>query len=537
MALATSAATDTMFAAAANANTASTANVTFAAGVQDAPIVLAPAIACAVATPRRSLAPAIACAVATPRRSSRRVKNVATTHYSKKATVLNCNSAMQASTAIRSSANYDERNDVIDLEHSVVCGNAVERNRGNAIERATRGKSGCESKCRFPNTGGLHRTSGDALLETHPSFCYVHKRNSSSSKRTQAASRAFLVNRNESARHSTKHRRILNANRKKDKQHYHLKDVKICKTALKKVKLLDLDYIRKNVVVCDGGENESNGIQNRPDIDGATCLRVRDGDIWVSDTKCPSIGLRHILPGASFPTFIRLPRSESLAIMNNGRTICHAMFLCALSQNQSLSRGKKNHVFTEGDNKYCCVGTRPGRAERGIHSGLYRVTQGFPCKEWDNIHKVLKRAEHAFDTIMNTEIIRHISCARSRVRFDTMSPSPCSPNQKSARYYNGLGFGLNVFLRSHIDRDFTMSIVQAHIDNHDYQLNDRIVCYFAFPRIGIAVALRPGDFLLFNPQEPHSISSRCKAEDEIFCASSYLKTAIVGLNDNSNTVV
>jgi hypothetical protein len=97
---------DTMFAAAANADTASTANVTYAAGVQDASIVLAPTIACAVATPRRS---------------SSRVKNVATTHYLKKATALNCNSAMQASAAIRSSANYDERNDVIDLEHSVVC--------------------------------------------------------------------------------------------------------------------------------------------------------------------------------------------------------------------------------------------------------------------------------------------------------------------------------------------------------------------------------------------------------------------------------
>ncbi len=29
--------------------------------------------------------------------------------------------------------------DIIDHEHSVVCGNVVERNRGNAIERATRG--------------------------------------------------------------------------------------------------------------------------------------------------------------------------------------------------------------------------------------------------------------------------------------------------------------------------------------------------------------------------------------------------------------
>jgi hypothetical protein len=64
------------------------------------------------------------------------------------------------------------------------------------------------------------------------------------------------------------------------------------------------------------------------------------------------------------------------------------------------------------------------------------VTQGFPCREWDIIHKVLKRAEHAFDKLMDTEIIQHISCARSQLEFKTMTPSPCSPNQKSARYYN-----------------------------------------------------------------------------------------------------
>jgi len=100
-----------------------------------------------------------------------------------------------------------------------------------------------------------------------------------------------------------------------------------------------------------------------------------------------------------------------------------------------------------------------------------------------------------------------------------------------------MGFGINVFLRSHVDQDFTMSIVQAHIDEHDYIVKDKIICYFAFPRIGIAVALRPGDFLIFNPQEPHSISSRCNVEDEVYCISSYLKTAVVGLNDNSNMVV
>ncbi len=136
---------------------------------------------------------------------------------------------------------------------------------------------------------------------------------------------------------------------------------------------------------------------------------------------------------------------------------------------------------------------------------------------------------------MDADIIRHISCARSRVKFKTIDPSPSSTHKKSARYYNGLGFGINVNLRSHINWDFTMPIV--HINNHDYQVNDRILCYFAFPRIGTAVALRPGDFQLFNPQEPHSISSHCKSGDKIFCISSYLKTGVVGLNDKSNPVV
>jgi hypothetical protein len=37
----------------------------------------------------------------------------------------------------------------------------------DAIECNSWGKSGCEWMCCFPNIGGLHRTSGDAPLETH----------------------------------------------------------------------------------------------------------------------------------------------------------------------------------------------------------------------------------------------------------------------------------------------------------------------------------------------------------------------------------
>jgi hypothetical protein len=175
---------------------------------------------------------------------------------------------------------------------------------------------------------------------------------------------------------------------------------------------------------------------------------------------------------------------------------------CALTKRQSLARGTNNYVFTENGNKYCCVGAQPGRAERGVQSGLYRLKYKFSSKEWDSVHRVLKCAEYGFDRYMDTDIIQHI------VKFKTMEQSPSSTHKKSARYYNGLRFGINVYLRSHINSDFTMSTVQAHIDNHDYQVDDRILCYSAFPRIGTAGAPLPGDFLIFNPQDEEE-QKRC----------------------------
>ena len=294
------------------------------------------------------------------------------------------------------------------------------------------------------------------------------------------------------------------------------------------------DYIKTNIVVCDGSDKIEDAIQKRTVGSNVQILSIRNGDLWVADTLNATLGLRFTSPSDKFPIFIRLPRTESLHIMNDGQKACSAMRSCASAQVRSLSRGKRSHVFTDLENKYCCVGAQPGRNQRGVQSGHYRLEQGFESKDWDTLHKLLKRAEHAFDKYLDTDVIRHIACARTRVPFKTMEPSPSSLHQAPSRYYNGIGFGINVFLRCHVDHDFTMSIVQVHIENHSYQVDDRIICYFAFPRIGIAVALRPGDFLLFNPQEPHSISSRCRAEDELFAVSYYLKTAVVGLNDNKN---
>jgi hypothetical protein len=103
--------------------------------------------------------------------------------------------------------------------------------------------------------------------------------------------------------------------------------------------------------------------------------------------------------------------------MSNGKKICAAMRSCAHTQPKSLSRGTQNHVFTDHDNKYYSVGAQPGRAEKGVQSGLYKMKHSFPNHHWDCIHKLLKRAEYAFNMLMDTEVIRHTMQARQCVKF------------------------------------------------------------------------------------------------------------------------
>ncbi len=66
-----------------------------------------------------------------------------------------------------------------------------------------------------------------------------------------------------SARHTTKHKRGVNVDRKRYKQIKYLKDVQVCNVASnRRAQYMSSDYIRENIVVCDGGDTTSNAIKN-----------------------------------------------------------------------------------------------------------------------------------------------------------------------------------------------------------------------------------------------------------------------------------
>ncbi len=95
------------------------------------------------------------------------------------------------------------------------------------------------------------------------------------------------------------------------------------------------------------------------------------------------------------------------------------------------------------------------------------------------------------------------------------------PSYKSVtplKYYSDLAFRWNVFSDVTQILDYTMRIAQVHLKGKDkYEFHDDIVVYY---------------FLLFNALIPHCILSWCKQTYNIYCMSIYLKSAIVGMNNN-----
>jgi hypothetical protein len=151
---------------------------------------------------------------------------------------------------------------------------------------------------------------------------------------------------------------------------------------------------------------------------------------------------------------------------------------------------------------------------------------------WKVIMKMATRAEAAFESFANTEVIHQLTAAKELIPFKTMSAPDLN---MCAKYFGGMAFGRNVFARCHTDDDFTMSVTQIYLEGVDqYGISDRVVAYFYFPTLGFAIPMHPGDYVIFDATKPHCLSSRCHSNDNIIGVSFYLKSLVViGLNDNS----
>ena len=100
--------------------------------------------------------------------------------------------------------------------------------------------------------------------------------------------------------------------------------------------------------------------------------------------------------------------------------------------------------------------------------------------------------------------------------------------------YCGLASSYDFYAASHIDDDIGIAIHQVNV-YMKYQHDDEIVQYFCFPEYGFCIALRPGDWLFFNPAVHHCLSQKSKEyhNEIVHVSTCYVKSSHVGGNDNS----
>jgi hypothetical protein len=184
---------------------------------------------------------------------------------------------------------------------------------------------------------------------------------------------------------------------------------------------------------------------------------------------------------------------------------------------------------------YVIVGTSAKRFGRGLRLVDRKLKREELRNDRCLLKKFFRQVAHAATAYLDTPSIRYLNVVKEMTSFSKFS----FDDTDESLIWPSLAVAANVVMEMHTDQDFVMGCAGV-LGGRGYREHDAsggdILQYFCFPSIGSAVGLRNGDLLLFNPTIPHCVSSRATMTEDVICTSFYLKTAIVGGNDNALVV-
>jgi len=361
-------------------------------------------------------------------------------------------------------------------------------------------------------------------------YCHVYKSSKPSSKRTRAACAASDEKYREGSRQA-KIDRKKKMNKKLKRMNEQFVNIR-CPSDPRKI---EDKYYSKNIVYFDGGSNSARQDCLPKGPKPSWALPVLDSSMTVVDCR-PHQGIVSWIKRGC-PAFIRIPRVEALRIaemddMTNSNRMCTALqgAIDATAASNMRGQGKRNL----SKYKTACLGVQLNRASPGLRQYTYHKDKMNP-QDWDYIVSYIVKCEKAYERYVPTDIVSHTQEARRVVEYNLILPTS-GEKGKGTRIFPGINISLDACLPCHTDNDFTLSVVSIHSKGVCYKSDDTVRAYFCFPTLKMAVPLRLGDLLVFNALVPHCISSKCNAGDNLYSISLYLKTGVVGLNDNSKNL-
>ena len=203
--------------------------------------------------------------------------------------------------------------------------------------------------------------------------------------------------------------------------------------------------------------------------------------------------------------FVLIPREKAITKISHVNKMLKS--LCAVNNAKGFTeqRGKKRMTIPEGRNSnYCTAGLKAKRGGAGI---LDSWPEKLSKNDKKQIIKFMNACQDVADGFIPSEHLCGIQIAKCILQWQQMGG--CGKRSVWASFSDAL----NTFLSAHMDDDFYYSLLtlaSAHALRQDidrYKLSADVSNYFVFPEQGIAVAMRPGDMLIFNPKYHHCLLS------------------------------
>jgi hypothetical protein len=242
-------------------------------------------------------------------------------------------------------------------------------------------------------------------------------------------------------------------------------------------------------------------------------------------------------------TFVKLPRKWALQKATNVEN--DYATLLRLLKGKKLSRGFSHLDISQS---YRTFGSYCPQNSRGISKKEDAQSCKISTNDNTQLRYIYNRVTQLALRVLPTGLIRGIRASQKLLPWDTIGgniQSSDTPNNSPTSFWAAAAASCNYISASHVDDDFFYSglLVICHDDQDVTEKNGNCTHYrpnlppavcFCFPRKGTAIALRPGDFILFNPTEPHCVSMREKFYEnkQVILMSFYLKSSIVGGNNN-----
>jgi hypothetical protein len=221
----------------------------------------------------------------------------------------------------------------------------------------------------------------------------------------------------------------------------------------------------------------------------------------------------------------------------------------ALHSLQNKKSATKRSELRDGVSSgvYTTTGNHANRGGKGIVQCGFAETDS---RSWDCLVQMSRRCEETAAKFLPTNFLTGISKVIHAAGCVTMSKTSSGEQKKKekndaamfAALANAIDYNaIDYSSRAHTDLDFWFSLLTVNVPLllsstvKNYQYDLEVAHHFVFPEFGTAVAIRPGDLLLFNPRYFHCLSHKEVHYDDlrVHATSFYLKTNMLGMNDNS----